>query len=177
MLAIAGLLLLAAPIQAHPESISSVDLQIQPDGAKVSLTLQLRDLNGWFPPGGHSDYKSFVMGGLKDQAADLFEFQADGQQVAASDISVHLDKPGCVRVEMFFKIPAGTQLLLLRTKSLDKLPSGHQQLLCAQDRRVIAKPDDEAPVVLEQPLNSEQDFAEIQMPDAPGATAATQPAN
>jgi hypothetical protein len=168
---------MAATLQAHPESISSVDLQIQTDRAKVSLTLQLRDLNRWFPPGEHSDYKSFVMGGLKEQAADLFEFQADGQAVTPTDISVHADKAGCVRVEMFFKIPASTQLLLLRSKNLDKLPSGHQQLLCAQDRRGIAKPGEDAPVVLEQPLNAEQDFAEIQMPDAPGSSAASQPAN
>jgi hypothetical protein len=169
--------LLTAPVNAHPQSISTVEVQIQKHGAKVSLTLQTRDLNSWFPPGNHADYKSYVLSGLKEQAPDLFEFQVDGQEAAASDITVHGDKPGCVRVDFLLTFPSSTQLIVIRSKNLDKLPSGHQQLLCAEDERAVAKPGDPSQVVLEQPLNAEQDFAEIQIPDAPSPAATSQPAN
>ena len=174
-LAIGVVLLLPGVALAHPESISTVELQFEKQGAHLTLTLQTRDLNGWFPPGNQTDYKTYVLHGLSEQAGGLFEFQADGQDVPASDINVHSDKPGCIRVELFFKYPPATQLVTIGARALDKLPSGHQQLLCAEDRRMAAKPGDDPQVLLEQPLNAEQDTAQIQLSDASATPPTSQP--
>lgn len=166
--------LLTTSLQAHPESISSVQMQLTRQGATVGLTLQIRDLTAWFPPGNHPDYLAYVIGGLQHEADGLFEFQADGATISPSAISVHPDKAGCVRVDLSLAFPATTQLVVIRSKHLARLPAGHQQLLCVEDVRSIPKSADDTHVVLEQTINADQDFAEIDMPDPPAA-ATTKP--
>lgn len=164
------------PAWAHPESVSSIEVLVRGSGVRVSLTLQTRDLDQWFPPANHADYKGYVLEGLKKQAGQLFDFQADGQAVTPATVRVAADKPGCVRLELELNIPAGTQSLVVHTRSLERLPPGHKQLLCAEDVREASKPGDSPPVLAEQTLTADEDSVEISLTN-PSTMPATRPSH
>jgi hypothetical protein len=156
------------PAQAHPESLSNLRLVLGARELHATLTLPVRDLTGWFPPGRYHNYIADVVGELQKEEAGLLEVSFDdGAALTPLNVAVHPGKPGFILADFRYGVPAEINTLVVRTAEIGNLPNDHQQVVWVEDERAGAAA---SRVVAEQVLNAQQDTLSVELPDAPTTT-------
>jgi hydrogenase/urease accessory protein HupE len=164
------LLLLTAPVRAHPEGFSGLRILIWPDHARAVLTVHTRDMSRWFPWSKYPDYVNDVSRALEGKPEDLLDLRADGRLLTATKAHALQPEVGMIEVDIDYTLPAGGKHLEVWSKHLVMLPRGHQQLLFFEHVP-------SGSTLGEQTLTSEEDAGAIDLPATHASTApATSPA-
>jgi hypothetical protein len=155
---------------AHPESISNLRLVLRPNRLSATMTLPVRDLTRWFPPGTHPNYISDVVRELRQQMPSILDVAWDDALAQPISSEVVPGKTGFIIAKLEYAMPEGASTLLVRSESLGNLPSDHQQVASVEDERggVAA-----SRVLVEELLNVQQDTLTLDLPDAPAAAPQT----
>jgi len=162
---------ISGPAQAHPESLSNLRLVIGAKDLRATLTLPLRDLTGWFPPGRYHNYIADVVGELQKTGDSLIEVSWDDAAVLTPlSVNVHPGKTGFIIAELRYASPVGGNTLVVRTAQIANLPNDHQQVAWAEDERAGVAT---SRVIVEQVLTAQDDTLRVELPDV---AATTQPA-
>lgn len=158
---------LSTTVHAHPESLSNLRLVIGAQELHATLTLPVRDLTRWFPPGRYANYTADVVNELQRTGGTLLDIDWDGESVAASkNVNVHPGKTGFIIAEICYPVPAGGSALRVRSAHLGNLPNDHQQVAWAEDER--AGPSTSR-VVVEEILTAQQDTLTVELPEVVNA--------
>ena len=169
----AVLLFAVAPAGAHPESLSTLRVAIDGRTLNVTLTLPLRDLSRWFPPGRYPHYAEDVSAELQKIGGGLVALEWDGAPLQPGDVRVHAGEAGFLLAELKFPMPAATGSLYVRSTQIGQLPNDHQQLLQVEDVRRGPK---DIRVLADQTLTAQQDGVDIDVPAGPtGIVSPTNP--
>jgi hypothetical protein len=153
----------STPALAHPESLSNLRLVIGATELRATLTLPVRDLTRWFPPGGHANYTGDVVDELQRHGATLLGISWDDEAVAVPrNVNVHPGKTGFIIAEIRYATPAGGNTLVVHSTHLGNLPNDHQQVAWAEDERSGISA---SRVIAEQILTAQEDTLTIELPE------------
>ena len=163
-------LFLSAPAQAHPESLSNLRLVFGAKELRATLTLPLRDLTGWFPPGRYHNYIADVVGELQKTGDSLLEVSwDDAAALTPLSVNVHPGNSGFIVADLRYPVPDKPETLIVRTAEIGNLPDAHQQVAWAEDERAGAA---NSRVIVEQVLTAQDDTLKVELPDPPPTTQA-----
>jgi hydrogenase/urease accessory protein HupE len=168
-------------VAAHPEGFSGLQVTVEPQSIRASLTLHTRDFGQWFPAGKYKDYVNDVCRELERTIDDVLAIQIDGQPLERQSVKAQQIEVGLIEVEVHWKLPKIDKPaeLLVWSKHLILLPRDHQQLLSVEDRRSVPSTEKNGKVLLEDILTIERDAAATEIPavsSTPGAPADAPPA-
>jgi hypothetical protein len=151
----------AGQARAHGDSVSALQLKLESTALRASVTLNYRDLSLWIPPG-PDDYPSAVVAAMRQARGELLEISYDqARNVAPTDFAVSVPAPGEVRIDLAYPAPPpGATTLDVRTLHVDRLPTGHHQILTIEDAR---RPE-RGILIAQESLGAEQDAASIDIP-------------
>ncbi|HEY3787377.1 MAG TPA: hypothetical protein VGL71_00925 [Urbifossiella sp.] len=168
LLAVLLFLGLGAPAQAHPESLSNLRLVLGTKDLRATLTLPLRDLTAWFPPGRYHNYISDVVAELQKTGDSLIEVSwDDSAALSPLSVNVHPGSTGFIVAEMRYAATAGANTLVVRSAQMPNMPDAHQQVAWLEDERSgVAN----SRVVAEQVLTVQDDTLTVELPDKPPTT-------
>jgi hypothetical protein len=149
-----------APARGHGDSISSLQLRLEPAATRVLLQLNFRDLGQWVPPTA-GDYPAAVLAEMRRCQAELISLNFDDRAIDATETAVSIPSPGMVRVDFTYP-PAGAaaEALGIKTLHVDRLPVGHHQVLSIED----ARRGNEGILIAQETLGTEQDSLRIDLP-------------
>ena len=154
-----------APAQAHPESLSNLRLVLGAKELRATLTLPLRDLTGWFPPGRYHNYIADVVGELQKTGDSLLEVSwDDAAALTPLSVNVHPGNSGFIVADLRYPVPDKPETLIVRTAEIGNLPDAHQQVAWAEDERAGAA---NSRVIVEQVLTAQDDTLKVELPDPP----------
>src|ERR1044071_4290621 len=159
--ALAALGLLNGRVEAHPESLSTLRVVLGPSKVHMILTLPVRDLTRWFPPGKYPNYMVDVVAQLKKEAGELLDVRWAGAAIQGEAIDVHRGEVGYIIAELDFMIAAGPGELLIHPLYFGNLPNDHQQVLTVVDERSGVPRGD---ILAEEMLNAQDDTLTIELP-------------
>lgn len=123
---------------SHPEGFSGLQVTIEDEQARVSLSVHTRDMGAWFPPAAYPDYVADVTTAMQAEVAEIVELQVDGEPLPVSSAKASQLEVGLLELQVVYPLPASGDPveMLVWSKHLIQLPRGHQQLLFVNDRRV-----------------------------------------
>lgn len=148
-LVIALLLFITSASWAHPPGLSSIYLQLEPQGIAARMTFALQDIEAFAPM--DSDLDAEVSDAERDAAKPSISKLLSGQLKLSVNGQVVLPiEPGKVgfdgqnnaHVDFHFELPGGVaRQLRLKSEFLVLLPEGHQQQLTVkiEGQKVIAE--------------------------------------
>jgi hydrogenase/urease accessory protein HupE len=165
---IIAILLFSIPriASAHPEGFSGLQVTVEPQSVRASLTLHTRDFGQWFPAGKYKDYVNEVCRELERTIDEVVAVQIDGLPLERQSVKAQQIEVGLIEVEVRWKLPKIDKPaeLLVWSKHLVLLPRDHQQLLFVEDRRSVPSTEKNGKVLLEDILTIERDAAATEIP-------------
>jgi hypothetical protein len=156
---ITGAVIWTAPARAHGDSVSTLQIRLEPLATRVSLQLNFRDLSQWVPPGA-ADYPKAVVAAMRQSQAELIGLGLDEQGLEPRETVVSIPTAGVVRIDFTYPPADAAQTLAVGTLHVDRLPAGHHQVLSVEDVRR----GNEGILIAQETLGTEQDSLTIDLP-------------
>jgi hypothetical protein len=149
----------AAPAFGHGDSVSTLQVRLEPSATRVTLQLNFRDLGQWVPPGA-ADYPAAVLAAMRGCKSGLISLSLDDRPMDLMETAVSIANPGIVRIDFTYPAAAAAEALEVRTLRVDRLPVGHHQVLSVED----ARRGNEGLLIAQETLGTEQDSLSIDLP-------------
>jgi len=163
------IILIAAPVWAHPEGFSGLRAQVQTDRVHIAITLHTRDMSTWFPPAKYPNYVDDVCRAIAKDAREIVEVQLDSAAVEPIAVRAFSPEVGMVELDLDYPLASAAKTLLVWSKCLPRLPAGHQQLLFIDDAR-----GGKVYTLAEDTLTPDHDSTETDLPTVPTQTGKAQ---
>ncbi|HTL29172.1 MAG TPA: HupE/UreJ family protein [Tepidisphaeraceae bacterium] len=170
LLGIAFMLMNASPAWAHPEGFSGLRAQVQAGRVHVVMTVHTRDMSAWFPPAQYPNYVADVCRAMTNDCREIVAVQFDGTAVDVTGVRVFSPEVGMIELDADYPLSSSAKTVLVWSKCLPRLPSGHQQLLFIEDARGSA-----IQTVAEDTLTPDHDSAEADLPVVKAQSSTTSP--
>jgi hypothetical protein len=156
-----GTVLLPLRARAHGDSVSALNVRLERTVTRASLQLNFRDLVQWVPPqSGSGDYPAAVVEAMRRAQANLISLRLEDQAIEPMVTVVLLPSAGVVRVEFTYPPAGAATTLAVRTLHVDRLPTGHHQVLSIED----ARRGGEGMLIAQETLGMDQEEIAIDLP-------------
>jgi hypothetical protein len=150
-----------SPALGHGDSVSTLQVRLEPAATRVSLQLNFRDLSQWIPPG-TADYPGAVLAAMRRSQAELICLSLDERPFEPNQTLVSIPTAGAVRVDFVYPPAAADGTLEIRTLHVDRLPIGHHQVVSVED----ARRGNDGILIAQETLGTEQHSLTIELPTA-----------